>query len=107
MACRLVDELDIEWAGVVVATEQTRWDPQVCALSNSLWCAGACRTAGPLQLLRWRLSIHQMGPWAWPAQDLSGAHATGLCCTCHVCSKNQNTYMANSSGQARQGHLRV
>ena len=28
--CRLVDELGMEWAGVVVVTDQTRWDPQAC-----------------------------------------------------------------------------
>ena len=52
MVCRLVDELDMEWAGVVVATEQTRWDPQV-GLEQQLtacWDLVHCRTAAAAEL---------------------------------------------------------
>ena len=52
MACRLVVELDMEWAGVVVATDQTRWDPPVWLEQQPMacWSLVLCRSSAAAEL---------------------------------------------------------
>ena len=53
MAYRLVAELDTEWAGVVVATEQTRWGSHVCLQQQPMarWSLVHCRPSAAAALV--------------------------------------------------------